>query len=406
MGSGNTTSFRNAAGVPRICVIGQGFLGTKIAAELAMSGCIVTTVDTYVTDARARKGIVDAMCDVFSRSIHEDETKWNCLLKQLNLIPQRESVCSSSPTNETGSSSTTTTMTTTNNTQSVEAPAAPRPRDRKIPRIKTATLCEKAIQKLIENVVETRVTFHKSIKDAVSGVQLVVEAVVERLDVKQAVLKEAEENVSSSCVLATNSMTLSLDSIKSVLSRPDMLIGLRFLSPVVGIPFVEIWGDATKQSDAIKYAASIMEGMEKIVFKYEPPERTEENKDISFPRLVLQFHEVRKHRKRAVKQLIRHLEANIAKGEDVSLRWTLGSSLNFVKDKVQMCVVCFERPGTVLILSCGHRILCRQCMLNIQLVNPRCPVCREWIGSTATSLLPSSRNSSSSSKNTESSSTE
>jgi len=124
------------------------------------------------------------------------------------------------------------------------------------------------------------------------------------------------------------------------------------------------------------------------IHRYEPPERTEENKDVVFSRLVLQAHEVRRHRERAVAQLFRHLETK--KGTDLSLRWTLGSSLNFVKDKVQMCVVCFERPGTVLILSCGHRILCKQCTLNIQLVNPRCPVCREWIGSTATSLLSSS----------------
>ena len=256
MGSGSSTSSSSSSRI--VCVIGQGFLGTKIVAELVMSGCIVTTVDTYVTNARARKGIVDAMCDVFSRSVREDEEKWSRLLKQFNLIPERDSVCSSSSSPSTIS----------NSTESVP-PGAPKPRNRKIPRTMTTSICEKAIHKLVQNVVEKRVIFHESIKDAVSNAHLVVEAVVERLDVKQAVLKEAEANVrSSNCVLATNSMTLSLDSIKSELSRPDMLIGLRFLSPVVGIPFVEIWGDTTTQSNAMKYAASTMEAMEKIVFKY------------------------------------------------------------------------------------------------------------------------------------------
>ena len=162
-----------------VCVIGQGFLGTKIVAELVMSGCIVTTVDTYVTNARARKGIVDAMCDVFSRSVREDEEKWSRLLKQFNLIPERDSVCSSSSSPSTIS----------NSTESVP-PGAPKPRNRKIPRTMTTSICEKAIHKLVQNVVEKRVIFHESIKDAVSNAHLVVEAVVERLDVKQAVLKE------------------------------------------------------------------------------------------------------------------------------------------------------------------------------------------------------------------------
>ena len=387
MGSG--TSFQRSCSddednVKRVCVIGQGYLGTKIAAELVMSGCRVMTVDTYVTDARARNGIVNAMYDIFSESVSENEKKWDNLLIRLNLL-RREDV-SYSPSN-------TTTISGKNN---VHNPPH-LPRDRKIPRAMTMKRCEKAIRKLIDDTVDKRVIFHKSIKNAVSNAQLVVEAVVERLDVKQAVLKQAEDNAPSSCVLATNSMTLSLDSIKTGLSRPNMVIGLRFLSPVVGIPFVEIWGDCEEQSKAMEYAASIMESLEKIVFKYDPPKRTEENKDMIFPRLVLQRHEVTTHRRRAVTQLLRHLEtvSSSSKKDDeeeevISLRWTLGSSLNYVKDKTQMCVVCFERPGTVLILSCGHRILCKQCTLNIQLVNPRCPVCREWIGSTATSLLSSS----------------
>ena len=163
-----------------------------------------------------------------------------------------------------------------------------------------------------------------------------------------------------------------------------MLIGLRFLSPVVGIPFVEIWGDTTTQSNAMKYAASIMEAMEKIVFKYEPPERTEENKDVVYSRLVLQAHEVRRHRKRAVAQLFRHLETK--KGTDLSL---MDTGIVFeLKDKGRRALFVSSDLERFL-WPCGHRILCRQCTLNIQLVNPRCPVCREWIGSTATSIASS-----------------
>ena len=174
-----------------------------------MSGCIVTTVDTYVTNARARKGIVDAMCDVFSRSVQEDEEKWSRLLKEFNLIPERDSVCSSSSSSSASSNST-----------DCVPPAAPKPRNRKIPRTMTTSICEKAIHKLVENVVEKRVIFHESIKNAVSNAQLVVEAVVERLDEASGIERSGSECALLVLLLATNSMTLSLDSIK--VNSPDL----------------------------------------------------------------------------------------------------------------------------------------------------------------------------------------
>lgn len=69
---------------------------------------------------------------------------------------------------------------------------------------------------------------------------VVVEAVVERLDVKRAVLAEAEEHVSPECVLATNTSSLSVDHMAEGLRRPGNFCGMHFFNPVHRMPLVEI----------------------------------------------------------------------------------------------------------------------------------------------------------------------
>ena len=78
---------------------------------------------------------------------------------------------------------------------------------------------------------------------------LVVEAVVERLDVKRTVLREVEERVPDGCILATNTSTLSIDAMAEALSRPRNFCGMHFFNPVHKMPLVEvIRGEATSQT--------------------------------------------------------------------------------------------------------------------------------------------------------------
>lgn len=72
------------------------------------------------------------------------------------------------------------------------------------------------------------------------SLDLVVEAVVERMEVKQSVLREVESRVPDHCILATNTSTLSVDRMASVLSRPENFAGMHFFNPVDRMPLVEI----------------------------------------------------------------------------------------------------------------------------------------------------------------------
>jgi 3-hydroxyacyl-CoA dehydrogenase/enoyl-CoA hydratase/3-hydroxybutyryl-CoA epimerase/enoyl-CoA isomerase len=78
---------------------------------------------------------------------------------------------------------------------------------------------------------------------------VVVEAVVENIKVKQSVLAECEAQISESTVLASNTSTISITQLATALKYPERFCGMHFFNPVHRMPLVEvIRGKAT--SDA------------------------------------------------------------------------------------------------------------------------------------------------------------
>ncbi|MFF8906121.1 3-hydroxyacyl-CoA dehydrogenase [Streptomyces olivaceoviridis] len=69
---------------------------------------------------------------------------------------------------------------------------------------------------------------------------LVVEAVLERLDVKQRLFGELEEIVAEDCLLATNTSSLSVTAVGGALRNPGRFVGLHFFNPAPLLPLVEV----------------------------------------------------------------------------------------------------------------------------------------------------------------------
>lgn len=69
---------------------------------------------------------------------------------------------------------------------------------------------------------------------------LVIEAIVERLDAKRALFRELEGLVSPATVLATNTSSLSVTAIAAALERPQRLAGFHFFNPVPLMKVVEV----------------------------------------------------------------------------------------------------------------------------------------------------------------------
>jgi 3-hydroxyacyl-CoA dehydrogenase/enoyl-CoA hydratase/3-hydroxybutyryl-CoA epimerase len=84
-----------------------------------------------------------------------------------------------------------------------------------------------------------------------SGTDLVVEAIVEKMDVKKAVLREAEAHVSPDCVLATNTSSLSVGEMAEALEHPERFCGMHFFNPVHRMPLVEVIRGPRTSDEAI-----------------------------------------------------------------------------------------------------------------------------------------------------------
>ncbi|HSL82597.1 MAG TPA: 3-hydroxyacyl-CoA dehydrogenase NAD-binding domain-containing protein, partial [Thermoanaerobaculia bacterium] len=96
---------------------------------------------------------------------------------------------------------------------------------------------------------------------ALQGVDLAVEAVVERLEVKEAVLADLDRILPAGAILATNTSSISITRLAAATGRPDRVIGMHFMNPVPVMKLVEvIRGLATSQStyDRVEAAATAM----------------------------------------------------------------------------------------------------------------------------------------------------
>lgn len=74
----------------------------------------------------------------------------------------------------------------------------------------------------------------------VAQAEMVIEAIPDRLDMKQELFAELNTLCPAETVLVTNTSTLSISEIAAMTTRPDKVIGLHFLNPVNRIPIVEV----------------------------------------------------------------------------------------------------------------------------------------------------------------------
>lgn len=81
---------------------------------------------------------------------------------------------------------------------------------------------------------------HVSISSGIQGVQLVVEAATENIDLKLKIFKELDELCAAETILATNTSSISITQIAAATKRPEKIIGMHFMNPVPIMKLVEI----------------------------------------------------------------------------------------------------------------------------------------------------------------------
>lgn len=93
---------------------------------------------------------------------------------------------------------------------------------------------------------------------------MVIEAIIENLDVKHKVFAELESIVSSDCILASNTSSLSIASIGSVLKNADRIIGIHFFNPAPLMPLVEIIPAVQTSHKTLDTSKELIEKWKKI----------------------------------------------------------------------------------------------------------------------------------------------
>jgi 3-hydroxybutyryl-CoA dehydrogenase len=101
----------------------------------------------------------------------------------------------------------------------------------------------------------------------------VIEAVLEKIDLKKEIFKKLDDLCSADTIMATNTTALSVSEIASATSRPDKIIGMHFFNPAVIMKLVEIIrGDQTADEtvEATKEFAEKLGKVPVVTFKEAP----------------------------------------------------------------------------------------------------------------------------------------
>ncbi len=85
-----------------------------------------------------------------------------------------------------------------------------------------------------------RITSFIDLKECAATADLIVEAATENLELKLKIFRQMDELAPESCILATNTSSISITKIASVTGRPGKVIGMHFMNPVPIMKLVEI----------------------------------------------------------------------------------------------------------------------------------------------------------------------
>lgn len=122
-------------------------------------------------------------------------------------------------------------------------------------------LAKGSISEELKNTTLHHITTSISIKEGIANADLVIEAATENLKIKLDIFRQMDELSKPSCILATNTSSISITEIASVTKRPDKVIGMHFMNPVPVMKLVEIIRGYSTSDEVMK---SIMNLAEKL----------------------------------------------------------------------------------------------------------------------------------------------
>ena len=98
----------------------------------------------------------------------------------------------------------------------------------------------------------------------VAHADLIIEAIFENKDAKQALYKEIEPRMKAGAILGSNTSSIPLEELASCLKQPERLVGIHFFNPVALMPLVEIVRGENTAEDTLQKAAGFARHIDKL----------------------------------------------------------------------------------------------------------------------------------------------
>jgi len=137
---------------------------------------------------------------------------------------------------------------------------------------KAETNLKATADKLLEKQkisAEQHAHLHTEIKfvaglDKLAGCDLIIEAIVENAEIKRALFTELENISTRTCLLASNTSSLSITSIASAVKAPERVVGIHFFNPAPLMPLVEIIPGIATSTSTVTEAKELVDSWGKI----------------------------------------------------------------------------------------------------------------------------------------------
>jgi 3-hydroxyacyl-CoA dehydrogenase / enoyl-CoA hydratase / 3-hydroxybutyryl-CoA epimerase len=100
--------------------------------------------------------------------------------------------------------------------------------------------------------------------EGVRNADLIIEAVPEKLELKQKVYAGLEPRMKAGAILATNTSSIPLQDLRTTLAKPERLVGLHFFNPVSRLPLVEVVSHDGTDPDILKAAMAFVGAIDRL----------------------------------------------------------------------------------------------------------------------------------------------
>jgi 3-hydroxyacyl-CoA dehydrogenase / enoyl-CoA hydratase / 3-hydroxybutyryl-CoA epimerase len=100
--------------------------------------------------------------------------------------------------------------------------------------------------------------------DGLVRADIVIEAIVEKLEVKQKLFQSIEGRLKPGAVMASNTSSIMIEDIARGLADPGRLIGIHFFNPVAQMPLVEVIRGTTSRDEEVKKGAAFVTAIDKF----------------------------------------------------------------------------------------------------------------------------------------------